>query len=247
MSSSLPTWSSRLASLLAPRLKSNLHRSLTPPNSTLIDFSSNDYLGLVHSPPDFDDDEANVPKGSTGSRLLSGNTPTHLELEGLFTQKFFGDFALNKCLLFNSGYDANLSLLSSIPRVNDAIIADEECHNSTWMGIRMSRCENLRTFKHNDVCDLERVLDNLNVDGGEGGIIVPVESYYSMSGTLSPMRDILQLCYEKSVEKGVAIGVIVDEAHSTGVWGVGRGILEDLELTKKQVWQSRARSEATRV
>ncbi|GMH62905.1 hypothetical protein TL16_g03583 [Triparma laevis f. inornata] len=233
MSTTAPSWALRFAAKIGSRIESNLHRRLTSSDGALVDFASNDYLGLCHSPISRGT-ASGGSIGSTGSRLLSGNTDAHEELEALFTETFVGGAGGKSALLFNSGYDANLSLLSSIPTAGDAIIADSECHNSTFMGARMSRCGVFRTFRHNDAEDLGRVIDEVEVGDG-GGIIVPVEGYYSMSGTVSPLEEILEVVVEKGTERGCPIGVVLDEAHSSGVWGGGLGMVAELGLSKRQL------------
>lgn len=98
----------------------------------------------------------------------------------------------------------------------------------------MSRCGVFRTFRHNDAQDLGRVIDEVEVGDG-GGIIVPVEGYYSMSGTVSPLEDILEVVVEKGAERGCPIGVVLDEAHSSGVWGGGLGMVAELGLSERQL------------
>lgn len=168
-----------------------------------IDFWSNDYLGL-----------ARIAKtveitGSTGSRLISGNSKV---VEGVERQLAL-HFQSEAALIFNSGYDANVGLFSSLPQKGDTILYDEYVHASVRDGIRLSFATSF-SFRHNDVADLEKKLKK-----AEGTVFVAVESLYSMDGDLAPLIEMSRLC-----EKFGAL-LIVDEAHSGGVFGKeGRGL-----------------------
>ena len=208
----------------------------------LLDFSSNDYLGLAHSQTQHQLVEAkyrtyttkypvsNHPHlGSTGSRLLSGNSPLALSLE-IFLARVHNR---PSALLFNSGYDANLSLLSSLLLEEDVVIMDELVHNSLIMGVRMSRIpkEHSRRqvlyFRHNDVKDLGHILSSLERKGAnarKGCIFVVVESVYSMDGDISPLCEILDLAEIHNAS------VIVDEAHGLGIYG--RTNHQDMDTTE---------------
>ena len=197
-------------------------------SSTLIDFASNDYLGfarcrrqhaLVQSAYDrlFTSDtgiDLHSPMlGASGSRLLSGDSHLARFLEGMLA----GVHNRPAALLFNSGYDANLSVLSSMPyREDDAIVIDELVHNSLVMGVRMGRLKRERVymFRHNDVDDLRRVLEHLESSSSSlSSTLVVVESVYSMDGDIAPLKSILELA------KDMGAGVMVDEAHGLGVYG----------------------------
>ena len=202
-----------LEDILEKRKSESRFRSLSA-NNNLIDFCSNDYLGLARSEilkKNIENELKRFPdyqNGSTGSRLLSGNTGYAEELE-----QWIADFHRAEAgLIFNSGYDANLGLFSCIAQRNDTILYDELSHASIIDGIRLSLA-NALTFEHNNLKDLEEKLKQ-----AKGKIFVSVESVYSMDGTLAPLKDIVAL-----TEKYNA-ALIVDEAHATGVFGKeGRG------------------------
>lgn len=196
----------------------------------LIDFASNDYLGLarcreqhafVQSAYDklFTPDSHNIDLyppmlGATGSRLLSGDSLLARSLE----LKLASIHQRPSALLFNSGYDANLSVLSSLPyrEDDDAIVMDELVHNSLIMGVRMGRLrkERVFSFRHNDVVDLKRVLDEVSLSSSPlASILIVVESVYSMDGDIAPLHNILDLA------QVVGARVVVDEAHGLGVYG----------------------------
>jgi len=194
------------------------------PTQPIIDFASNDYLGLarcknqhalVQSAYNNICSNTNVQHqptlGSAGSRLLSGDSKLARSLE----LQLANIHNRQASLLFNSGYDANLSILSSLPyNEDDCIVMDELVHNSLVMGIRMSRLNKKRVvmFKHNDVNDLKRVLEKV-ASRPVSSTLVVVESVYSMDGDVAPLKEILELAKEYNV------GVMVDEAHGLGVYG----------------------------
>jgi len=175
-----------------------------------IDFFSNDYLGCSKC------SSLKVSgSGSTGSRLLSGNSERYEEVETGFATFFKSKAALH----FNSGYDANLGVFSTIPQKGDTILYDELIHASVRDGVRLSWAKSF-SFRHNDLIHLKERLKK-----AEGAIYVAVESLYSMDGDLAPLKDLAVLCerYEAYL--------IVDEAHSGGVFGdSGRGIVDQLGL-----------------
>ncbi|KAI8819350.1 pyridoxal phosphate-dependent transferase [Fimicolochytrium jonesii] len=261
------TLETQLSVALSRRRAQNLLRSTPIPRQGLTDFSSNDYLGLARTPqlhshflsalqhqapwqrrrfyPGSDDayqssNTTQLPRetlGSTGSRLLTGNSSTALDLE-----QYLADYHSSpSALLFNSGYDANLSLLSTLPQPDGGVLHDEFVHASMHDGIRMCRArrENVRSFRHNDVEDLENVLVHMlgsEEEAAQNGrkycktVVVAIESLYSMDGDIAPLREIATLL---SRFDGRAI-LVVDEAHSTGTYGAGgRGLVSHLGLESK--------------
>ncbi len=174
-----------------------------------IDFLSNDFLGLAK-----ENDRMKGALASTGSRLISGNSARLEEME-----KELADFFLAEAgLLFNSGYQANLALFSSIPDKNALVLYDKEVHASVRDGLKMSDARAVG-FKHNDPEDLERLLKRFRQEAPERIIYVAVEGLYSMSGEVSPIETLILLCKQYNAV------LIVDEAHSTGIYGEeGKGI-----------------------
>ncbi|GBG32498.1 5-aminolevulinate synthase, mitochondrial [Hondaea fermentalgiana] len=226
-----------LAALEAPlerRRGEGLLRKLTGPDATekvgLVDFSSNDYLSLAASETLAKEADAEYARaretwtgtrvGSTGSRLLSGNSKYHEEAEAMLQTFYQGESAL----LFNSGYDLNLGLFACMPQKGDVVVFDELMHNSVREGLRLSRGAS-RPFKHNDCEDLRAVLEQLRGDAEVGNIIVSVESVYSMDGHCAPLENLCALCKEFDAN------LVVDEAHGVGVFGKGgRGLVSSLGL-----------------
>ena len=168
------------------------------------------YLGLAKKGFKF---EGNQIKGSGGSRLLAGN---YEQIERF--ESFLADFhQTESALVFNSGYNANLGLLSCVPQRGDIILYDELCHASIRDGIQLSNATSY-SFKHNTLSDLEKKYRNTK-KASETTYIV-VESIYSMDGDMAPLAPIAELCQAS----GAAL--IVDEAHSTGFLGPrGEGLV----------------------
>ncbi|HWY37793.1 MAG TPA: pyridoxal phosphate-dependent aminotransferase family protein, partial [Bacteroidia bacterium] len=150
----------RLLSLLDKRKNENNFRSLSLPDDKLVDFSSNDYLGFAKDPELKKHKEKILQKynlkqeGSTGARLITGNSILAQEAEKK-TAKFHH---AETALLFNSGYDANTGLLSSVPQKRDLVLYDELCHSSIIDGVRQSFADSFK-FRHNDMEHLQRLLE----------------------------------------------------------------------------------------
>lgn len=188
----------------------------------LIDFSSNDYLGLSQH-PEIIQYSYEISKewgiGSGGSRLMSGDTILHHKLE-----KDISDFkGKEAALLFGCGFLANIGVISSILTVDDVIFADRLCHASIIDGIRLAKCRFFR-FNHNDPNHLEELLKRHRANYKNSLIIA--ESIYSMDGDIAPIEELIYLknCYSSFL--------MVDEAHSIGVTGTeGEGLISK-ELAK---------------
>ena len=195
-----------------------LLRKLITVNNDLIDFCSNDYLGFASDETlttiaenDLINSENKALKiGSTGSRLITGNSELAEETEAIIARFHKAEAAL----IYGSGYAANVGLFSCIVGQGDTIISDEYIHASIIDGIRLNKA-NRMWFKHNDLNDLEAKLKLAN-----NKTVVVIESIYSMDGDEGPLSKIADLC-----EKYGAL-LIVDEAHSTGIYGEnGEGLV----------------------
>jgi 8-amino-7-oxononanoate synthase len=205
---------------LNERKQQNAFRQLRLPEGKT-DFCSNDYLGIVHHRL-IEKKLASQPHvykhGATGSRLLAGNYPMAEQAEKMIAT--FHEAAAG--LIYNSGYDANLGLLSCVPQRGDTIIYDYLSHASLRDGIRLSFAQSF-SFRHNDVADLERRLQ-----AATGTIFVVTESVFSMDGDMAPLQEISALCDRYHAH------LIVDEAHATGVVGSkGEGLVQQLNLQQK--------------
>lgn len=189
----------------------------------MVDFCSNDYLGFARSERLTVRirelyDQLHPGNGSTGSRLLSGNTWLAEQVE-CQAALFHG---AESALIFNSGYDANVGFFSSVPQRGDTILYDELIHASVHDGRRLSLAESYK-FKHNNPDHLEEKLKQAS-----GTSYVVVESVYSMDGDFAPLERIVNLC------KQYRARLVVDEAHATGVFGShGRGMVHELGLEKE--------------
>jgi 8-amino-7-oxononanoate synthase len=206
-----------LKSLLDTKEDKGLLRKLVTEEDK-IDFCSNDYLGFSTHKALSEIPENNLPMGSTGSRLITGNSTLAEKTEALVAAYHKAEAAL----IYSSGYTANVGLFSCIASKEDTIISDEYIHASIIDGIRLSKAQK-KIFKHNDLNDLEAKLQ-----AAAGQKIVVVESIYSMDGDEAPLLKIAILC-----EKYAAL-LIVDEAHSTGIYGEkGVGLVCHLGLESK--------------
>ena len=206
------------------RTESNTLRSLKTQNN-FVDFSSNDYLGFAHSEKIFNKThrlvkEQQSKNGSTGSRLLSGNHSLHVAVE----QEMAAFFNAETALLFNSGYDANIGLFSSILLRGDLVLYDQYIHASIRDGIKMANAKAYH-FKHNDLNDLEKLLKRVE---NNREIYVVTEAVFSMDGDAPDLIKLSKICQKHNAH------LIVDEAHATGVMGeTGLGLVKELGLEKE--------------
>jgi 8-amino-7-oxononanoate synthase len=213
----------KLSQALQKRSSEGNLRSLTV-HEQGIDFYSNDYLGLSRS-KDLDqrirqlrEQHHGMPRGSTGSRLISGNSSLAEELE----QELADFHGAEAGLLFSSGYAANSGLIAAVAGIGDCLILDELIHASSVDGARLSKADKL-IFRHNDLDDLSEKLRTARSGSAGGSVFVVVESLYSMDGDFAPLDQLLSLCTE------FGAGLIVDEAHTNGITGKqGRGSLASL-------------------
>lgn len=223
MSNSPLSLSDKLQQKLAERAAQGNLRALKT-TTYLVDFCSNDYLGLARSEKLrelIQQEEPNykqLPLGATGSRLLSGNHPLFEELETIVAGYHKGESAL----LFNSGYMANVGLLSALPQRGDTVFYDEASHASMKDGLRLSFAKSY-SFRHNDVDDLQQKLKHAT-----GQVYVVVESVYSMDGDKAPLQELAIVCEQHNA------ALIVDEAHAVGLYGPnGEGLTVALGLQDK--------------
>lgn len=185
-----------------------------------IPFSTNDYLALadsVHLKQAIHQSLANgVSVGAGSSRLVGGNLAIFEELEELAAD-FFGS---ERALFFNCGYMANLALFATLPQRQDHVFYDEYVHASVIDGIRKGKAE-ATAFKHNDLTDLQNKIQLWRHHHPQGYPWIAVESLYSMEGDFASLTQ-LQIITNKY--QGF---LVVDEAHSTGVYGIqGEGLLQ---------------------
>jgi 8-amino-7-oxononanoate synthase len=204
------SFDAHLKALLDAKKEKGLLRKLIAVDNDLIDFCSNDYLGFASDKTLIDLDNNGLKIGSTGSRLITGNSELAEETEAIIAHFHKAEAAL----IYSSGYAANVGLFSCLVGLGDTIISDEYIHASIIDGIRLNKA-NRMWFKHNDLEDLEAKLKLAN-----NKTVVVIESIYSMDGDEGPLSIIANLC-----EKYGAL-LIVDEAHSTGIYGKkGEGLV----------------------
>ena len=196
----------------------------------LINLNSNDYLALHDASCHFAD-EADLTDslrtlsagdlGSTSSRLLSGDRAVMHQLEELIAQSLQHDTAL----LFNSGYHANVGILPALKLPGMVVIADKLIHASMIDGIRLSGLP-FERFRHNDVAQLQRLIEKHHSAESCQHIIVMAESIYSMDGDLAPLQEFVTL-----KQQYPKVALYIDEAHAIGVRGAhGYGLCEELGL-----------------
>ena len=175
------------------------------------------YMGMT-----FDDDVIAAGKqayedfgaGTTGSRVLNGTFSPHRDVEAALREFYDMDHAM----VFSTGYQANLGIISTIAGKGDYIILDIDSHASIYDGCKMGDAE-VVAFRHNDIEALEKRLKRLPPEAGK---LVILEGVYSMLGDVAPLKEMIRI----SKEAGAM--VLVDEAHSMGFIGEnGRGVAED--------------------
>lgn len=189
---------------------------------TGVDFWSNDYLGLARTQVQGKlKEQGPASGGATGSRSISGDDDAYHAIEQMIAA-FHGFPA---ALVFNSGYTANLGLLSALLRRNDVLLYDELVHASCRDGLRLGLAKTFR-FAHNQL--EESLLKHLSKVPPDGQLFVLTEARFSMDGDLAPLAEMAELCTKQGAY------LIVDEAHSAGVDGPGgRGLVAALGLQER--------------
>jgi 8-amino-7-oxononanoate synthase len=182
----------------------------------LIMIGSNNYLGLTNHPKVKEAAIEAIRKygtSCTGSRFLNGTLQMHIELENKLA-KFVEKEA---ALVFSTGFQVNLGSIPALMDPDDFLITDKEVHASIVDGVRMAKIQkkaHVRHFKHNDPADLEQILKSLPPEPAK---LVVVDGVFSMGGDIARLPEIAPLC------KKYGARLLVDDAHSLGVLGGGRG------------------------
>lgn len=186
--------------------------------------ASNNYLGLTGDERVMQgarDALTRYGTGLTGSRLLNGTTPLHLELERELAEWMDTDDAL----VFTTGHQANVGTLGALLDAKDTVIVDSADHASILDGVLLSKAK-MRPFRHNRIDKLERALQRAQEDGG--GILVVVDGVFSMEGDVAPLLDVVELCERYGAR------LMVDEAHGAGALGArGAGACELLGVEER--------------
>ena len=190
---------------------------------------SNNYVGLTNHPKVKEAAIEAIRKygtSCTGSRFLNGTLDLHLELEARLA-KYVG---MEAALVFSTGFQVNLGTIPAIMDKDDIIVTDKEVHASIIDGVRMAKVlknVQIRTYKHNDMADLEAILKSLPAAPAK---LVIVDGVFSMGGDIAKLPEIIPLC------KTYGARFMSDDAHSIGVLGGGRGtghhfgIQQDVDL-----------------
>lgn len=180
-------------------------------------FGTNNYLGLSQSPAAIEAAVEAARKygvGTTGSRIANGTQGLHRQLEA----RLAAFFRRRHCMVFSTGYQANLGTISALAGKDDYLLLDADSHASIYDGSRLGHAQVIR-FRHNDADDLRKRLRRL--DGTPGAKLIVVEGIYSMMGDVVPMAEFAQ------VKRETGAWLLADEAHSVGVMGEhGRGVAE---------------------
>ncbi len=222
----------KLLQLQSQHLQRKLHPvsqvqglTLQVSGKTYRNFASNNYLNLADDPrvlQAFLQAAKQYGVGSGAARLISGDLEIFHQLEAAIAQFKQSDAAL----LFNSGYMANVGVLSILTDAEDVILSDELNHASLIDGLRLAKAEKI-IYPHGDLNYLQEQLQQLRAKNHVKNIFIATETVFSMDGDLAPLEPLTQLCQEYDAY------LYLDEAHATGVFGnSGRGLLELVGATK---------------
>jgi len=175
------------------------------------------YMGMTFDPDVIDAGKRALDdfgSGTTGSRVLNGTYAGHKAVEAALCE-FYG---MDHAMVFSTGYQANLGIISTIAGKGDYIVLDIDSHASIWDGCKMGDAE-VVPFKHNDIEAMEKRLKRIPEGAGK---LVVLEGVYSMMGDIAPLKELI------AIAKANGAMVLVDEAHSMGFIGPnGRGVAED--------------------
>jgi 8-amino-7-oxononanoate synthase len=183
---------------------------------------SNNYLGLTTDPRVREASAKAVQRygtSCTGSRFMNGTLTIHGELEARLAN-FVGK---EDALVFTTGYQVNLGVISCLVGRRDVVIADKDSHASVIDGCLLAPGE-MRRFSHNDPKSLEQILSNVKEGAGK---LVVVEGVYSMGGDVAPLPEVVEICKRHGAR------LMVDDAHGFGVMGQGRGTVAHFCVTDK--------------
>ncbi|WP_225726920.1 MULTISPECIES: pyridoxal phosphate-dependent aminotransferase family protein [unclassified Nocardia] len=190
-------------------------------------FGSNNYLGLAADQRVLHSAKTGILEfgnATTGSRLLNGSMRLHVDIE----QRLADWYGAGGALVFTSGYTANVGTISALVGRGNTVIVDAYAHASIIDGVRLAGAQ-LRWFEHNSVDSLRAALAETAADPGD--VLVIVDGLYSMEGSLSPLADIASLC------RDFGACLMVDEAHSLGIYGARRrgwaeecGVLDGVDV-----------------
>ncbi|MEO6952425.1 MAG: 8-amino-7-oxononanoate synthase [Polyangia bacterium] len=202
-------------------------RAVDGPNSaellvdgrSVVNFSSNNYLGLANHPAIVTAVRSATAEGgfgSAGSRMISGSVSSHRQLE----HELAAWLGVDRALLFNSGYQANLGVVSALARPGDAVFSDALNHASLIDGCRLSRAS-VHIYAHGDLDNLKALLEH----SAAPRKLVLTESLFSMDGDIARLSELATIC------RAAGALLVVDEAHAVGALGpMGVGLATDADL-----------------
>lgn len=192
----------------------------------LLNFSSNDYLGLAADPILREAAKAAIDQFGVGAgapRLISGTQSPHVALESALAKWKRAPAAIS----FSSGYAAAIGALPALAAKEDLLILDKHCHAALIDGARLSGAT-LRVFPHNHLGKLESLLESARREFPEARIVLATEAVFSMDGDRAPLRELVEL------KKRFNALLLLDEAHAAGVLGShGRGLAAELGLEEE--------------
>ncbi len=181
---------------------------------------TNNYMGMTFNQECMDAAQEallTLGTGTTGSRVLNGTYNSHKKLED--TLKKFYD--TQHAIVFSTGYQANLGIIATLAGPKDYVVIDADSHASIYDGCAMGNATVVR-FKHNDADNLDKKLTRIRKNDPQAGILVVLEGVYSMLGDQAPLKELTR------ISKAHNAFVLVDEAHSIGVFGeTGRGVAQE--------------------
>lgn len=214
------TLTQRLRQRLEQQQVQGRWRERTINTGQLLNFASNDYLGLAQSPSlqAALQKASHLPVGSGAAHLISGHYDSHHQLENELAQWL----GVDRCLLFANGYMANLAVLQTLVEKNDVVISDKRNHASLIDGVRLSSATSKR-YPHNDIEALSRRLAQAHQQGQQALIVT--DGVFSMDGDQAPLAEI------RALQAHYQAWLFVDDAHGIGVLGPnGRGSLAQAGL-----------------
>ena len=181
---------------------------------------TNNYMGMTYNKECMDAAEEALKSfgtGTTGSRVLNGTYHGHKQLEETLKDFYDADHAI----VFSTGYQANLGVIATLAGPKDYILIDADSHASIYDGCAMGNATVVR-FAHNDPENLEKRLARIGRKDPDAGILVVIEGVYSMLGDQAPIKELAEASKKHNAY------VLVDEAHSVGVFGSsGRGVAQE--------------------
>ena len=191
----------------------------------LIMIGSNNYLGLTNHPKVREAAIEAIRKfgtSCTGSRFLNGTLHMHIELE----ERLAKFVSLEAALVYSTGFQVNLGSIPALMEAHDVLVTDKEVHASIIDGVRQAKIQKktqTRRFRHNDPADLENVLKACPADAGK---LVVIDGIFSMGGDIARLPEMVPIC------KKYGARLMVDDAHSLGVLGGGRGTAHHFNLDR---------------